>query len=113
MIRWNNKFPVDFWWRQKHKVPFLSKCHREQSFLNQLMEYQEELLFQERDKPQNDINSPENYIPNIGDFIKIPLIKEEYKEGELNMNELEEFRRIAQEMEESENGSREEDTNIN
>lgn len=34
MIRWNNRFPVDHWWRKKHNVPFLSALHKEQSFLH-------------------------------------------------------------------------------
>lgn len=54
---------MDRWWRQKHKVPFMSKIHQEISFLAQLQEYYEDELF--------DNYEHEEYIPNSGDFIKI------------------------------------------
>jgi hypothetical protein len=112
MIRWNNKFPVDRWWRQKHNIPFLSERHREQSFLSQVMEYEEELMFQERQEKKEDINSIENYIPNVGDFFKTPIVKEVNSSQPMSAAEIEEFRREAALLNEQENGSGEEDKDI-
>ena len=47
IIEWNNRFPVDRWWREKHGIAFNSASHRETSFLDQLFEYQEDKLFLE------------------------------------------------------------------
>ena len=62
VLNWNNKFPVDAWWRRKHNVPFMSKAHREISFLDQLFEYYEDKLIEELSK--------ETYKPNTGDFLR-------------------------------------------
>lgn len=63
IIAWNNRFPVDKFWRDKHNVAFNSKLHRETSFLDQLFEYQEEVLFEE-----HKVSS--KYIQNNGDWLK-------------------------------------------
>ena len=62
VIVWNNRFPIDRWWREKHKVPFMSKIHRESSFIDQLFEWTEEQMMNDQ---------TEEYKPNIGDFIQI------------------------------------------
>ena len=43
--RWNSMYPIDYWWRQKHKVPFNGKEHREQSLLDMRIEYEEDYLY--------------------------------------------------------------------
>ena len=47
VIEWDNKFPVDLWWRKKHNVAFMSKHHRSISFLDQLFEYYEDKAYNE------------------------------------------------------------------
>lgn len=64
MIEWNLKFPIDRWYREKYKIPFMSDRHRESSFLNMRLEWEEEKLFHEI---QND---EQPYEPNKGDFLK-------------------------------------------
>ena len=44
VVSWNNRFPLDRWWRIKHNVSFMSPAHRESSFLYQLMEFEEDYL---------------------------------------------------------------------
>lgn len=39
-----HKFPIDYWWRKKYNVPFGSKQHREMSFIDMCIEYEEELV---------------------------------------------------------------------
>lgn len=62
MVKWNLKFPIDRWYREKHKIPFMSKQHRESSFLNMRLEWEEDRLFSEIDE--------EVYEPGKGDFLK-------------------------------------------
>lgn len=62
MVKWNLKFPIDRWYREKHKIPFMSKQHRESSFLNMRLEWEEDRLFNEIDE--------EVYEPSRGDFLK-------------------------------------------
>lgn len=57
VLQWNQRFPIDFWWRKKHNVPFMSKTHREASFLDQVFEYEEDKLMNEIYQDQlNDLN---------------------------------------------------------
>ena len=63
IIEWDNRFPIDRWWRKKYNIAFNSSAHRESSFLDQLVEWEEDQLFDE-------IMNQEEYIPNTGDFLK-------------------------------------------
>lgn len=95
MIQWNNRFPYDRWWRKRHGVAFLSPEHRGCSFIHQLMEYEEELMFnrvlqEEKEKEQN------SYIPNMGDWIK------RENSNDIDEYDLEMFRREAAELAELE-----------
>ena len=47
IIKWNNKFPLDRWWRHKYNIPFGSKTHLEISQLDIYFEYLEEKVFEE------------------------------------------------------------------
>lgn len=82
VIEWNVKFPLDKWYREKYRIPFMSKQHRESSFCNIRFEWEEEKLFNNKDKSE-----PEEYIPNIGNFFKkgtqkVLTEEEMFKEGE-------------------------------
>lgn len=66
VINWNNRFPLDRWWRMKYNVPFMSPAHRESSFLHQLMEFEEDKMFVNKLNEEKE----ETYVPNIGDFLK-------------------------------------------
>lgn len=77
MIQWNRRFPIDRWWRQKHNVAFLSKEHRESSFLDQLFEFEEDQFFKElREEKEKRVIE---YTPNMGEFFKdeLDLMEEE------------------------------------
>ena len=64
VVSWNNRFPLDRWWRIKHNVAFMSPVHRESSFIHQLMEFEEDKLF------MPDISEEVKYVPGVGDFLK-------------------------------------------
>lgn len=69
IINWNVNFPIDRWWRKKHNIAFNSSAHREISFLDQLFEFEEDLLF-------NTIEH-DDYIPNTGNWLKNDDITDE------------------------------------
>lgn len=64
VVAWSIRFPVDRWWRKKHGVAFNSLEHRESSFLDQLIEFEEDKLFYE-------LSEVRQYVPNQGDWIVI------------------------------------------
>lgn len=71
ITQWNNRFPYDHWWREKHSIPFLSEEHRKANFLFQRMEFEEDIMMEElRNKPKD------TYTPNIGDFFKNSTTRE-------------------------------------
>lgn len=53
ILDWNKKFPVDFWWRQKYSIPFGSKEHREVSFIDMFIDYEETKLMNNIYKSQS------------------------------------------------------------
>lgn len=71
VLEWNQKFPIDRWWREKHNIPYNSTAHREVSFLDQLFEYYEDSLYNEYKNSKE-----EEYEPNKGDFINIGKLDE-------------------------------------
>ena len=44
IYKWNATYPIDRWWREKHKIAFNSPEHRVVSFLDIYVEWQEEQL---------------------------------------------------------------------
>jgi hypothetical protein len=79
IVSWSRNFPVDRWWREKHKIPFMSAAHREISFLDQLFEYYEDEMYES-------IKNEDRYEPNRGEFIsendsksKIERAREEFE----------------------------------
>lgn len=59
---WNINFPLDRWWRIKHKIPFGSKAHLEANFIDMLIEFEEDKIFLEIEKSKferDTANNPE------------------------------------------------------
>ena len=72
VMYWNVRFPIDKWWRFKHKIPFGSERHLEASFIDMLFEYEEEAMYREYFKSLSEENSKgENvYEPGSGDIFR-------------------------------------------
>ncbi len=70
IIAWNNRFPLDRWWRKKYDVSYLSDTHRESTFYGQFFEYREEMIFKEFTEEQaNENKNPlKDYLPMTGDW---------------------------------------------
>ncbi len=45
VINWNLRFPLDRWWRTKHKVAFNSEEHRRTNQIDIMYEFLEEKLY--------------------------------------------------------------------
>lgn len=103
VVSWNNRFPLDRWWRIKHNVSFMSPVHRESSFIYQLMEFEEDKLYLKEFQTERE-KDEDKYIPGTGDIFKAPTTIEDFStEAE---REIEEMLKIEQ------NGGRQENTGI-
>ena len=70
MIDWNNMYPIDKWWRDKHNVAFGSKAHRDQNLLDMRLEFEEDLLFAEAEREAVEkARKKASYNPGTGDWL--------------------------------------------
>lgn len=84
IYKWNNDYPIDRWWREKHKVSFNSPAHRVVSFLDMYIEWTEDQIF---DKVRTNTIKNHNYTP--GDW----LTEKEISQVDIN-KEIEEFSKM-------------------
>ena len=79
IIDWNNRFPLDKWWRKKYKIPYLSEEHRESTFFSQYFEYHEDEVFEEYYEEQAKIKDAVEipYMPLSGNWWKSREISKE------------------------------------
>ena len=61
-LLWNIRYPIDRWYREKHKLAFNSPEHRSVSLWDMRFEYEEDKLFREK--------KTERYVPNAGDWMR-------------------------------------------
>ncbi len=91
ILEWNNRFPLDRWWRNKHGISFMSPAHRESSFLHQLFEFEEDKLFAKmfEDKEGKEKKEEFAYVPGSGDIFKAPATQEAFvDEAEREIQEM-------------------------
>jgi len=88
ILKWNEDFPLDRWWRKEHKVPFNSSSHREVSILDMLIEFRENgmiedyLNFNKKLKENPYIVGTGNYL--FSNIIERPLTDEEFDNIDLS-----------------------------
>lgn len=80
ITRWNIDFPIDYWWRQTHGVSFNSKSHREISFIDMLIEWEELQVM----KNISIDKSEEKYIPGSGNWYSSLFTSQEISEEDFN-----------------------------
>ena len=51
IVRWNNNFPLDYWWRKKYHIPFGSPEHRRMTFVDMYRDFLEEKMIEELPDP--------------------------------------------------------------
>lgn len=65
IYKWNLNYPIDRWWREKHKVIFNSPQHRVVSFLDMYIEWLEDKIYKsELEK------GVKNYTYKPGDWLE-------------------------------------------
>lgn len=69
VLEWDNKFPLDRWYREKYRIPFMSEEHRRVSFLSIRLDWTEEQLIKR-------IKEREEYTSNQNDYLKERVTKD-------------------------------------
>lgn len=82
VINWNNRFPIDYWWRKKYNIPFNSEKHRQANFIQMFYEYEEEREM----KKLFDKISKEEEDKDINDITGSNMTKEEIDEDFENLD---------------------------
>lgn len=85
VIEWSLKYPVDRWWRRKHKVAFNSPVHRDTSFFDMRFEFEEEMMLRKTRREHS-------YIPNTGNWIDVDVLTSE-DEGLSDKEKIEKYKR--------------------
>ena len=63
IINWNQRWPIDFWWRKKYNIPFGSEEHRQANFIQMYYEYYEEKAMKKLYADSDDTDSQDQHIP--------------------------------------------------
>jgi hypothetical protein len=71
IIKWNNAWRYDYWWRQKYNVPFNSERHRNARQIDIALEYFEDRLSQKAISNFEDDKSKREEYKKTGQWIKI------------------------------------------
>lgn len=64
MINWNNKYPIDRWWREKYNVPFNSDQHRQMDMYDMRFQFEEDMAYRDI------ANKKDAYVPGTGNWLK-------------------------------------------
>jgi hypothetical protein len=65
--QWNNKYPIDRWWRERYNVSFGSELHLNQSLLDMRIAFEEEMYFKKMDIESS--SKAKKYSPGRGDWL--------------------------------------------
>jgi hypothetical protein len=87
IIKWDNKFPLDYWFRKKYSIPFNSEKHRELSFIDIKIEYEEDKLIKQLTEKQPIEAEEHEYYRKTGQYVK----KNSTKYAQLTEDEEQEF----------------------
>lgn len=87
VLQWNIDFPIDRWWRKRHKVPFGSPVHRETSFIDMYFEWEEDRLYKDTIEKHRRLEE-DPYVPGQGNFLFYREIQQEISETEFDNIDL-------------------------
>ena len=91
---WNVEYPVDRWWREKYKIPFNSQQHRSISFIDQLLDYEEDQLYERLYKQREaseEVNVEEPYKRGTGNWLKKSVMSEQQVDKAFDNLDLDSF----------------------
>lgn len=72
-----HRFFIDWWWRDKYKVPFGSVLHREQNFIDMAVEYLEEVRIKQIRATIKKHEEEELYVHSPNDERTVKMTKQE------------------------------------
>lgn len=84
IYKWNIYNPVDRWYRKKYNLSFNSPEHRVVSFIDMMIEYKEDKVFEELVNQ----NTEEKYNPSNGNWLKDRIHEEGEDESGLTNEEM-------------------------
>jgi len=67
IVRWNQLYPIDRWWREKYKVALNSEQHRNTRIIDMRMEWEEDRFYKQLLYEQQPISQ---YVPGRGVWLK-------------------------------------------
>lgn len=76
IIEWNNRFPLDLWYRRKYQIPFGSKKHREINYVDIYFEYSEDNLFKKFELEEEELNKKKERLTISGQVFTKTIYKE-------------------------------------
>jgi len=109
IIKWDNNFPLDYWWRKKYKISFNTPTHREACLIDIGIEYLEGILMEEYHKEKEERKENLEHYKSTGEFLKKvkyeDMTEEEIEEwyDSIDLEELNKNNPVVQKMKEEEN----------
>lgn len=91
LIDWNNKYPIDFWWRKKYNIPFGSEAHLKANFLDMYADFLEEKMMNEFIKKDDKKADEEFDLANPGAVKKVIKMSSEEIDNEFDNINLADF----------------------
>lgn len=82
---WNTLYPVDLWWRIKHKTPFNSSAHREMCMIDMMFEYVEHQLVYAKPEKES------SYNPGMGNWLNEQIKTQEEIDKEFDKISLDDI----------------------
>jgi len=75
ILKWNNDYPIDRYWRKKYSIPFNSEQHRKMSLLDMRIDFEEDRLFDKSNEEKEErsvyIAGTNNYLRKKNRFVKV------------------------------------------
>ena len=87
VLKWNIAYPVDRWYREKHKIAFNSLEHRVVSFSDMRFEFEESIMFNRNERLKE-------YAPNKGEWLDVSSLIDD----DSNLTEAEKLAKYKKEF---------------
>jgi hypothetical protein len=82
---WNTLYPIDLWWRIRHKTPFNSSAHREMCMIDMMFEYVEHQLVYAKPEKES------SYNPGMGNWLNEQIKTQEEIDKEFDSISLDDI----------------------
>lgn len=81
ILKWNDDFPLDHWWRKKYNVSFNSEKHRSTSHLDMYFDWLEDKMFEQYFEEHKELAEKQKEFEKTGKWLgKIEKVVAEQKE---------------------------------